>query len=157
MAVSRTASASGTNWKFGAFDAPELPTDPAAFSPTTGDEHWDLLAAAADDVARFFPGIIDARFSDYICGLSSYTPDGRIILGPVPGVSGFWAVAGACGHGIALSAGMGHLATDLILGKQSASDWAEFSPGRFGPVDPFEAAFRVRCAVARAAKSRLLA
>lgn len=28
------------------FDACELPDDPAAFSPTRGEEHWDVLADA---------------------------------------------------------------------------------------------------------------
>ncbi len=114
------------------------------------------MAGAAENLARFFPDVVEAQFSDYVCGLSSYTPDGQIILGPVPGVSGFWAVAGACGHGIALSAGMGDMAADLITGARSDADLSAFSPARFGLVDPCHAAFRARCADARAAKSRRL-
>ena len=136
------------------FDARDLPDDPAAFSPTQGEEHWDLLADASQAVAEFFPGIMEAQFSSYICGLSSYTPDGEIILGPVPDLDGFWAVAGACGHGIALSAGIGELAADLVLGRPTTIDVAGFRPDRFGPVDPFGQAFRDQCAAARAAKSR---
>lgn len=136
------------------FDARDLPDDPAAFSPTQGEEHWDVLATAYAAVAQFFPAIERAQFSSYICGLSSYTPDGEIILGPVPGVSGFYAAAGACGSGITLSAGMGDAIADLALERKPAFDIAPFRPDRFGQVDPFGEPFRERCAAARASKSR---
>jgi 4-methylaminobutanoate oxidase (formaldehyde-forming) len=139
------------------FDARDLPDDPAAFSPTQGEEHWDILADAYEAVAQFFPAIENARFSNYICGLSSYTPDGEIILGPVPGVSGFYAAAGACGSGITLSAGMGDAVADLVLGRKPAVDVTPFRPDRFGQVDPYSESFRERCAAARASKSRKIA
>ena len=138
------------------FDARELPDDPAAFSPTQGEEHWDVLANAYDAIFQFFPGIESAQFSNYICGLSSYTPDGEIILGPVPGVSGFYAAAGACGSGIALSAGIGDVIADLVMDQEPAFNIETFRPDRFGMVDPFGEAFRQRCAAARATKSRKL-
>lgn len=139
------------------FDARDLPDDPAAFSPTQGEEHWDILADGYEAVAQFFPAIENARFSSYICGLSSYTPDGEIILGPVPGVSGFYAAAGACGSGITLSAGMGDVVADLVLGRKPAVDVTPFRPDRFGQVDPYSESFRERCAAARASKSRKIA
>lgn len=136
------------------FDARDLPDDPARFSATRGEDHWDILVDAHDALSRFLPAIDRARFSGYISGLSSYTPDGNIILGPVPGVSGFHAAAGDCGSGITLSAGMGDLCADLVLGRTPAVDVTAFCPGRFGQVDPFSASFRERCAAARASKSR---
>ena len=136
------------------FDARGLPDDMAAFSPTTGDEHWEILAAGAEAVAPFFPGVMAARFSSYIAGLSAYTPDGAILLGPLPGVEGFLVAAGCCGNGVALSGGIGALISDLALGKAPRWDIKAFDPGRFGPVDPFDPEFRARCAAARAAKSR---
>lgn len=136
------------------FDARDLPDDPRAFSPTLGTEGWDLLTDAAASVGRIFPGIMAARFAHYVCGLSSYTPDGQIILGPVPGLTGFFAAAGCCGSGVTLSAGIGAAITDLVLGRDPAFDISPFRPERFGPVDPFSAEFRQRCAAARASKSR---
>jgi 4-methylaminobutanoate oxidase (formaldehyde-forming) len=136
------------------FDARELPDDPAVFSPTKGEEHWDILANAYEGLVQFFPMIESAQFSSYMCGLSSYTPDGEIILGPVPNVSGFYAAAGACGSGVTLSAGMGDVIADLVLGRQPAFDVRPFRPDRFGQVDPFGESFRERCAAARASKSR---
>lgn len=139
------------------FNARNLPDDPAAFSPTKGEEHWDILAESSKAVSRFFPSIENARFSSYICGLSSYTPDGAMILGTVPGVSGFYAAAGACGSGITLSAGMGDAIADLVMGREPAFDITPFRPDRFGQVDPFGEAFRELCAAARASKSRKVA
>ncbi|MBT4889894.1 MAG: FAD-binding oxidoreductase [Rhodospirillales bacterium] len=136
------------------FDAHDLPKDPAAFSPTKGEEHWDLLADASEAVAQFFPGIMQAQFSSYVCGLSSYTPDGEIVLGPVPGIDGFLAASGACGSGITLSAGIGDVIADLALSQQPVFDITTFRPDRFGPVDPFSEHFRAQCAAARASKSR---
>ena len=136
------------------FDARELPDDPAEFSPTVGEEHWDRLAEAAGGVGRFFPGIVDTQFANYVAGLSAYTPDGKVILGPVPGLSGFLAAAGCCGSGIALSAGIGSAIADLALSRASEIDITNFRPDRFGPIDPFSTEFRERCAAARANKSR---
>ncbi len=136
------------------FDARDLPNDPAAFSPTVGDEHWDCLADAAERVGTLFPGIKQAQFANYICGLSAYTPDGKIILGPIPGLSGFLVAAGCCGSGIALSAGIGKAIADLALGRNPEFDITAFRADRFGCVDPFSQEFRDRCAAARANKSR---
>ncbi len=136
------------------FDARQLPDDLAAFSPTKGEEHWDILINAFERVSPFFPAIKEAQFSRYIAGLSSYTPDGKIILGPVPEISNFYAAAGACGSGITLSAGIGDIIADLAMGQEPAFDITPFSPERFGRVDPFGAAFREQCAAARASKSR---
>ena len=136
------------------FDAHDIPRDPGSFSPTEGEEHWELLIDACEAVARFFPAIMQARFSSYVCGLSSYTPDGNILLGPVPGIEGLLAAAGDCGSGVTLSAGIGDAIADLALGHQTAFDITSFNPARFGPVNPFSKPFRQRCAAARAAKSR---
>lgn len=136
------------------FDARDLPDDPATFSPTVGDDHWDILALGAEAVKPFFPAVMTARFGNYVAGLSAYTPDGSMLLGPVPGVSGFLAAAGCCGSGVALSGGIGAAVCDLVLGKAPACDIAPFEPGRFGEVDPYGNAFRDRCAAARAAKAR---
>lgn len=134
------------------FDARELPDDIEAFSPTCGEEHWDVIADAMAGISTFFAGIEHARFSAYVCGLSGYTPDGHMLLGAVPGVSGFFTASGCCGSGIALSAGVGSALSALVRGTKPKFDVVRFDPGRFGPVDPFSREFRDRCAAARASK-----
>lgn len=136
------------------FDARELPDDINTFSPTRGEEHWDVIADAMAGISTFFPGIAQAQFTAYVSGLSGYTPDGLILLGAVPGVLGFFTASGCCGSGIALSAGVGSTLSALILGKKPQVDIARFDPGRFGHIDPFSREFRDRCAAARASKSQ---
>ncbi|HSF93613.1 MAG TPA: FAD-dependent oxidoreductase [Thermohalobaculum sp.] len=123
-------------------------------SATRGEEHWDVLAEAMAGISGLFPGIADARFTSYVSGLSGYTPDGVILLGAVPGVSGFFTAAGCCGSGIALSAGIGSAVSALARGTEPEFDLAQFDPARFGPVDPFSREFRDRCAAARTSKSQ---
>ena len=136
------------------FDARTLPEDLQMFSPTIGEDHWDLLAEAYDDISKFFPKLCRAQFSSYIDGLSSYTPDGEIILGRIPGISGFLVAGGDCGHGIALSAGIGQTISELISNGKPQIDISKFKPDRFGSVNPFGKQFREMCAKARSSKSR---
>ncbi|MBT6095493.1 MAG: FAD-binding oxidoreductase [Rhodospirillaceae bacterium] len=139
------------------FDARRLPDDINTFSPTQGEEHWDVIADAMEAISVFFPAISQARFANYVSGLSTYTPDGGILLGPVPGpvpgAANFFAAAGCCGSGIALSAGIGSAISSIVRGDKPQFDITSFAPNRFGPVDPFSDEFQTRCAAARASKS----
>jgi 4-methylaminobutanoate oxidase (formaldehyde-forming) len=67
-----------------------------------------------------------------VAGLSTYTPDGALVLGAVPGIEGFIAAAGCCGSGVALSGGIGAAVSDLALGDTPRFDLAPFDPARFG-------------------------
>ncbi|WP_337660260.1 NAD(P)/FAD-dependent oxidoreductase [Anderseniella sp. Alg231-50] len=135
------------------FDARQLPDDINTFSPTPGEEHWDIIAEAMESISAFFPAIARARFANYISGLSTYTPDGTVLLGAVPGSSNFFTAAGCCGNGIALSAGIGSAISALVRGNEPVFDITPFAPGRFGSLDPFSREFRDRCSAARACKS----
>ena len=70
------------------FDARELPDDPATFSTDMGEDHWDALIDAFTCIESLCPAIHEARFSSYLAGLSTYTPDGQLVLGEVPGNKG---------------------------------------------------------------------
>src|SRR3546814_18553646 len=89
------------------FDARVLPGDINTFSPTQGEAHWDIIGAAMEAISVFFPAIPQAKFSDYVSGLSTYTPDGQILLVQIPGVRDLFTAAGCCGIGLAISAGIG--------------------------------------------------
>ena len=136
------------------FDARKLPEDLQYFSPTLGEDHWDILLNSYSDLQRVFPKIENANFSSYISGLSSYTPDGEIILGSIKEIDGFYVAAGDCGSGVSLSGGIGSVMSELILDGRSHLDIGSFKPDRFGKVDPFDSEFLKQCAKARSAKSR---
>ena len=136
------------------FDARKLPEDLQYFSPTLGEDHWDILLNSYPDLSRVFPKIENANFSSYISGLSSYTPDGEIILGSITEIDGFYVAAGDCGSGVSLSGGIGSIMSELIIKGRSDFDIEAFKPDRFGKLDPFDSEFLKRCARARSAKSR---
>ncbi len=135
------------------FDARVLPKNIDSFSPTKGEDHWDVITGAMEEIAIFFPGIKRAEFVSYISGLSTYTPDGNLVLGAVPGVDNFFTATGCCGHGIALSAGVGAAMSELLQCNTTALDLKPYDPSRFGSINPFSPEFRDRCSKARASKS----
>jgi len=140
--------------KCAVFDARKLPEDLQYFSPTLGEDHWDILLNSYSDLSRFFPKIESANFSSYISGLSSYTPDGEIILGPIAEIGGLYVAAGDCGSGVSLSGGIGSIISEIILDGKSDLYSSAFRPNRFGKVDPFDEEFLNKCAMARSKKSR---
>lgn len=113
----------------------------------------DLLVEHAALLRPLIPAIDAWRFSHHIVGLSMYTPDGKMLLGPVPGADNLVVAGGCCGSGIAMSGGIGLAVAEMIVGRNPTVDCGIFDPGRFGDVDPAAAGFRERCAAARSGKS----
>jgi 4-methylaminobutanoate oxidase (formaldehyde-forming) len=113
----------------------------------------DLLVEQAGALRAVAPDIDRWGFAHHIAGLSMYTPDGRFIVGPVPGVEGFLIAGGCCGSGVAASGGFGQTVAQLVAGREPAIDIGFYRPDRFGRVDPASQDFRDRCAAARAGKS----
>ena len=59
------------------------------------------------------------------------TPDGRPILGRVPGLAGLFVASGCCVGGLSLSPAAGRALADLILDGASDPDLAPLSVERF--------------------------
>ncbi len=117
-------------------------------------EDMDLLVEQAGTLRDIIPSIDEWGFAHHIAGLSNYTPDGKFVIGAVPGIEGFVVAGGCCGAGIAASGGFGQAVADVILGETFAIDIERYRPDRFGRVDPASEAFRERCAAARSGKGR---
>ena len=100
------------------------------------------------------PLLDDLTISDYVSGVSNYTPDGRFLIGEAGQVSGFWLATGCCGGGVGSSAGFGRLISELVSGTPAFTDARGFMPTRFetSQVDPFNEQFRLTCALAREGK-----
>lgn len=119
------------------------------------EEHdLDILVEQAGALRSIVPAIDDWRFAHHIAGLSNYTPDGKFVIGAVPGIQGFLLAGGCCGSGVAASGGFGQVVADLVRGATPEIDIDRYRPDRFGAVDPTSDAFRDRCAAARSGKSR---
>ncbi len=135
------------------FDARRLPADVAEMS-LTGNDDWDLLIEHAATLKGYIPGLDDFEFAHHIAGLATYTPDGRFLIGSYPGIDGFLVAAGCCGTGVSVSGGIGLAVADIVLGREASIDLERFRPDRFGPFDPYSAAFMAQCAAARGNKGR---
>lgn len=139
------------------FDPMQLP--PSMDDVPLSDDEQDLgfLLEHANALRSIMPSIDTWGFAHHVTGLSNYTPDGKFLVGTVPGIEQFVVAGGCCGAGIAASGGFGQVVSDLVAGHDATIDISRYRPERFGFVDPSSEAFRERCAAARAAKSRGLA
>lgn len=136
------------------FNPLELTADMNDMSLIDEERDLDLLIDGASALRTVIPRIDEWRFAHHIAGLSNYTPDGKFVLGPIPGLDQFLLAGGCCGSGVAASGGFGQIIADLVSGAEPSIDIARYRPDRFGYVDPTSEAFRERCAAARAGKSR---
>ena len=96
--------------------------------PADLDQISDVLVAAAERV----PAFADAGIKTVINGPDGYTPDGRCLMGPVPGLPGFHVLAGFSIFGIVYGGGAGRYAAEWILDGQSSDDMWELDVRRFG-------------------------
>ena len=138
-------------WQSRGYDARLLPPDIEGFA-LTDEGDWDHLLAQADRLRRYYPALDEVPLVQHIAGLSTYTPDGKFLLGPAPGVEGLTVVSGCCGSGVTASGGIGEAVANLILGREPAIDLEPFRVDRFGPVDPYKPSFLERCTAARGTK-----
>jgi dimethylglycine dehydrogenase len=86
-----------------------------------------LLAAA-----RRIPCFESAGLKTLVNGPDGYTPDGRALIGPVPGAPDFHVIAGFSIFGIVFGGGAGALAADWVLDGEPGEDLSELDVRRFG-------------------------
>jgi glycine cleavage system aminomethyltransferase T len=67
-----------------------------------------------------------------VCHPDAMTPDGNPLLGPMPGVPGFWMAAGLSLNGFGGAGGMGKTAAELITAGETEVDVQGYRPWRFG-------------------------
>jgi D-amino-acid dehydrogenase len=133
----------------------EGPADPLGASPRSGiPSVFSLVTAAGvsgigatvlptrpveDDVApilvergaRFVPGLsVAPRLGVRVCP-RPISPDGRPLLGPVPGIDGLFVAAGHGPWGISTGPASARLVADLMLGRDAGVP-AALSADRFG-------------------------
>jgi len=118
-----------------------------------GNDPWATLSDNHQRLLQLLPCLGELGLAHYVAGWSTYTPDGRFVLGPAAEVAGVIVLSGCCGAGIAASSGLGRAAAALALGQSPGLDLTDFAPGRFGAVSPLDPAFRARCAAARSHKT----
>jgi glycine/D-amino acid oxidase-like deaminating enzyme len=96
-------------------------------------------------VAAHFPALRDAKIAVHRGGAPTMTPDGRPILGRVPGLDGLFVASGCCVGGLSLSPAAGRALADLIVDGKSDPDLAPLSVERFAGVARDGAALEAAC------------
>jgi glycine/D-amino acid oxidase-like deaminating enzyme len=93
---------------------------------------WDVLSGFARDLATFAPAVTDVEVREVFRGFPAFSPDGRFMVGPVPGLRGLVMAAACNAHGVSGSAGLaGHVFESL---QPDPSPYVQsLSPGRYYP------------------------
>ncbi|KAL1309089.1 uncharacterized protein [Arachis hypogaea] len=87
-------------------------------------------------VAEFFPKLELLSLSDLSAnrkvriGLRPYMPDGKPMIGPVPGLSNVYLAAGHEGGGLSMALGTAEMVADTVLGHPTKVDCAPFAVHR---------------------------
>ncbi len=96
-----------------------LPPDLERFAP--------LLGGAA----LRFPFLADAEIGRLVCHPDAMTPDANPLLGPLPGVEGFWVAAGLSLNGFGGAGGIGRTTAAWITTGEPDIDVVAYRPWRF--------------------------
>jgi glycine/D-amino acid oxidase-like deaminating enzyme len=107
----------------------------------------DVLRGLAASVADQFPIFQqpDLKIAEHRGGLPTMTIDDRYILGPVPGVRGFWLLTGCCVGGLSTSPGLGEALAQWIVDGTPPMDLSEIGIERFASRPLPEDELRARC------------
>ena len=92
----------------------------------------DRFAQLMDGAVRRFPFLEDAGIVALVGHPDAMTPDGNPLLGPVPGVPGFWMAAGLSLNGFGGAGGLGKAVAELIVAGEAELDVTSYRPWRFG-------------------------
>jgi glycine cleavage system aminomethyltransferase T/glycine/D-amino acid oxidase-like deaminating enzyme len=106
-----------------------VPWDHAARSLPPDYERFAPLMTGA---VRRFPLIGDAEVVRLICHPDAMTPDANPLLGPLPGVAGFWVAAGLSLNGFGGGGGIGQALAGWITAGDPGVDIGPYRASRFG-------------------------
>jgi 4-methylaminobutanoate oxidase (formaldehyde-forming) len=107
----------GTPWEHGSKSFP-------------GD--YDQFEMLLEGAIKRLPFLEQAGIITLVRHPGAYTPDCQPLLGPMPGVRGFWMMAGMSLNGYGGAGGMGKLMAEWIIGGEAPMDIYGFRATRFG-------------------------
>ena len=106
-----------------------VPWDHGARALPPDHERFEQLMAGA---VRRFPFLDEAGVTALVCHPDAMTPDGNPLLGPMPGVRGFWLAAGLSLNGFGGAGGLGKALAELVTSGEAEVDVQPYRPWRFG-------------------------
>jgi len=123
----------------GGFEHDPLSLDPGTrsdgFSIDDVPLNMGVLEGLAGTVRDQVPALRDAEIQEHRGGLFTMTPDGRFVVGPVPGAAGLWSATGCNGSGFSSSPAIGQLLAEWIVEGEPSIDLDILRPGRFDALD----------------------
>ena len=104
------------------------PDEPSSFHTNVDYRFMEQVIEAAIHRA---PLLEDAEILRGWGGLYAITPDDNPIIGPLPGLEGFYCAIGFSGHGFQQAPAVGRILSELILDGQTDMDLRPFAHDRF--------------------------
>jgi sarcosine oxidase subunit beta len=102
--------------------------EPSSFNTNVD---WNFLTKVTETAVLRAPILEKARIRRGWGGLYTISPDNNPIIGPLPGVEGFFCASGFSGHGFQHGPPAGRILSELILEGQTDFDLTPFSYDRF--------------------------
>lgn len=110
--------------------------DPEAEETPREATNWRIQSALGRFLAGVFPDLPRTQVARRWAGIMDVTPDGLPLVGPWPGQSGTWVVAGFGGHGLPPALGVARAVARSIATGRLDGDLQRFEPGRFRGESP---------------------
>jgi 4-methylaminobutanoate oxidase (formaldehyde-forming) len=95
---------------------------------------WGLFDEILQGAVRRVPLLAHAESRHLVNGPEGITPDSKPLLGPVPGVPGFWVAAGLSHTGFGAGGAIGQILAEWLVEGEPPYDVSELNVRRFGPV-----------------------
>ncbi len=127
------------------FNPGKLPIESDRMKLSSDPLGLDVLIDGTEALQDIFPDLENLGISHFVPGLSTYTPDGRFIIGRSEKVEGLYSVSGCCGAGLAISGGAGKVISELLNNQPLSFDISSYRPERLGQIDPFSEDFMASC------------
>jgi dimethylglycine dehydrogenase len=106
---------------------------PDGFNSRLLPPNWDQIQGSMIAASKRIPLLDDIGLKTMLNGPDGYTPDGRCLMGPVPGVPNYHVLAGFSIFGIVFGGGAGRYAAEWIVDGEPSDDMWEADVRRFGP------------------------
>jgi len=117
---------------------------PQNFSFSLLSERWPQFEPYMATAMRRFPVLQSAGIKMLLNGPESFTPDGQMLLGPVPGATGLYCACGFNSNGMALAPAAGRFVAEWIVEGAPSVEVAQLDVRRFGAAQATEAYMRDR-------------
>lgn len=106
-------------------------TLPADFEVSRLSLNLSVLQSMTQEVLPYFACLGKVAVREHRGGLPTMTPDGQRIVGPVPGLGGFFIITGCNVGGLSVSPALGRSLADLIVDGRSEPDLTPYCVERF--------------------------